>query len=679
MKGVPSLIELDEMLLPYRAIIDRRIKKREEVLSFIEERWGSLVDFASSHLYFGLHKETDRWVFREWAPRAREVYLIGDMTGWQEKEEFALAPAGNGVWEIYLPLDSISHGHHYKLRIKWDGGEGERIPSHATYVVQDPSTGIFSARVWDVPPFRWRYPRCESPPLPLLIYEAHVGMAQEEERVGTYVEFTRRVLPRIRDAGYNTLQLMAIQEHPYYGSFGYQVTNFFAPSSRFGTPDELRELIDTAHGMGMYVVMDIVHSHAAINEVEGLSCFDGSYDLYFHSGERGVHPLWGSRCFDYGKIEVIRFLLSNLRYFMEEFHIDGFRFDGVTSMIYLHHGIGMDFLEYGQYFGDDVDEDALVYLSLANNLIHELSNNAISVAEEVSGMPGLAYPVEGGGYGFDYRFAMGIPDMWIRLVKDKRDEDWSMGEIWYELTNHRKEEKTISYVESHDQALVGDQSMIFRLIGRDMYFFMRKGDENLKVDRGIALHKMIRFITITTACAGYLNFMGNEFGHPEWIDFPREGNNWSYKYARRQWHLADSPELRYGELLAFDRDMLGFVKSYKIITPSHPPHLLYLHEEDKVIVFLRRGFVFVFNFHPSTSFVDYKVPSPPGTYTLIFSSDREEYGGFERISLGEIHHALPWASEGHHLSLYLPARCCFALSPPLHPGTGQGPYGLEKL
>jgi 1,4-alpha-glucan branching enzyme len=663
--GKIPLIEIDPYLKPYEKIIEKRIKKIEEQESALTDK-GSLLDFATSHKYFGLHKEKDHWVFREWAPNATEIYFIGDMTNWQLRQDFKLHRIeSSGVWELSVPLDKISHGDLYKLIVRWDGGEGERIPSYANYVVQDPNTKIFSAKVWAPDEkYIWKYDRTYPFPDPVLIYEAHVGMAVEEERVGTYREFTENILPRIKELGYNVIQLMAIQEHPYYGSFGYQVSSFFAPSSRFGTPDELKELIDTAHSLGMYVIMDIIHSHAAPNEVEGLSRFDGSYDLYFHKGKRGYHPLWGSRCFDYSKKEVIRFLLSNLRYFLEEFHVDGFRFDGITSMLYTHHGIGKDFVSYDDYFGEDVDEDALVYLALANKLVHSVNPNAITIAEDVSGMPGLCFPVSKGGIGFDYRFAMGIADYWIKLIKHMRDEDWPMGKLWYELTNHRIEEKTISYAESHDQALVGDQTIIFRLIGADMYFCMRKQDENLKVDRGIALHKMIRFITLTTACAGYLNFMGNEFGHPEWIDFPREGNNWSYKYARRQWSLSENPLLRYEYLLEFDKDMIEFVKQTKIISPDNPPRLLYEHNENKIICFERGEYIFVFNFHPIYSFTDYRIYTTPGKYELVFCSDRRKYGGFERLRDREIHFTLVEKYENHlnhYLSLYIPNRCAFVL------------------
>lgn len=659
-----DLIEIDPYLQPYERYIEERIKKIKEVEKSITKNQ-SLNEFASSYKYFGLHKFDDHWIFREFAPNAKEIYLIGDMTNWQINTKFRLEKKKNGVWEIFIPEDKISHGDLYKLYIKWEGGEGERIPSHATYVVQDENTKIFSAKVWcPKEKYQWKYDKNVHYPKPLLIYEAHVGMAQEEEKVGTYREFTENILPWIKKLGYNTIQLMAILEHPYYGSFGYQVSNYFAPSSRFGNPDDLKELIDSAHSLGLYVLIDIVHSHSAPNEVEGLSRFDGTYDLYFHKGKRGYHPLWRSRLFDYSKKHVLCFLLSNLRYYLEEFHVDGFRFDGITSMLYTHHGIGKDFVSYEDYFNESVDTDAIAYLALANKLVHQLKNDAITIAEEVSGIPGLCYPIDRGGIGFDYRFAMGIADYWIKLLKDFRDEEWPMGRLWYELTNHRPEEKTISYAESHDQALVGDQTIIFRLIGADMYYFMRKGDENLKVDRGIALHKLIRFITISTACAGYLNFMGNEFGHPEWIDFPRQGNNWSYKYARRQWSLAENPLLRYEYLLKFDIDMIRFIKHINILRPEIPPKHLHDHNGNKVIAFERGDYVFVFSFHPTTSFTHYRIYARPGKYKLVFCTDEKKYGGYERLKIGEIHFTLAEKTGNHlthYLSLYIPNRCGFVL------------------
>jgi 1,4-alpha-glucan branching enzyme len=522
---------------------------------------------------------------------------------------------------------------------------------------------IFNAQVWaPANAFQWKHRTAPRPEAPPLIYEAHVGMAQEAEKIGTYREFAEAVLPRIAEAGYNTLQLMAIQEHPYYASFGYQVSSFFAPSFRYGPPEDLKALVDAAHALGLRVLMDIVHSHSVANEVEGLSRFDGTPYQYFHDGPRGVHSAWGSRCFDYGKHQVLHFLLSNCRYWLDEFDFDGFRFDGITSMTYRHHGLGTAFAGYGDYFGDQVDEDALTYLSLANRLVHTLRPHGVTIAEDVSGMPALALSHSDGGVGFDYRFAMGIPDYWIRLTKDFRDEDWPMGHLWFELTNRRGEEKTISYAESHDQALVGDQTLVFRLIGSEMYEKMRTEDESLIVDRGIALHKMIRQITLATAGHGYLNFMGNEFGHPEWIDFPRTGNDWSFRYARRQWHLADDPNLRYHFLRDYDREMIALARRFGIL--EYPEiRLLYEHNDDKVLAFTRANLVFVYNFHPTRSFTDYPIPATAGRFRLVFDSDAYRFGGNDRLVPDQRYDAVGEPHSGaRRVFLYLPNRTALVLA-----------------
>lgn len=655
----------DPLLQPYAEHIHRRLNAVDAAEGRLTQGRMSLADFASGHEFFGLHFRNNVWVFREWAPNAEAIHLIGDITGWEEKPDFALQRiAADGVWEIRLPPEKLAHGHHYRLRIHWPGGSGDRIPSYARRVVQDPNTLIFNAQVWQpTTPYQWKNKAFRRPNQPPLIYEAHVGMAQDEGKIGTFREFTVGILPRIIAAGYNTIQLMAIMEHPYYGSFGYQVSSFFAPSSRFGPPEDLKALVDTAHGAGLAVVMDIIHSHAASNEVEGLSRFDGTLHQFFHDGPRGHHLAWDSRCFDYGKHQVLHFLLSNCRYWLDEFHFDGFRFDGITSLLYRDHGLGKAFTSYRDYFDENVDEDALTYLALANRVIHAVRPDAITIAEDISGMPGLAFPQKDGGFGFDYRFAMGVPDNWIRLIKESRDEDWPMGHLWYELTNRRKEEKTISYAESHDQALVGDQSIIFRLIGADMYNHMHIEDEHLGVSRGLALHKMIRIITMATAGGGYLNFMGNEFGHPEWIDFPRPGNDWSYHYARRQWHLVDDANLKYHQLAQFDRHMIRLAKAFSLLETAGP-RLLLEHGLDKVLAFERAGLVFVFNFHPHQSYFDYRLDSPPGKYHMVIDSDERQFGGHGRLTANQVHFTT-MSDDGNdqrnRLSLYLPSRTCFVL------------------
>ena len=661
------IVKSGSYLTPFSDQIRRRLKHIEDTEHRLTQGKIRLAEFASGHEYFGLHFQSGEWVFREWAPNATAIYLIGDMTNWQVRSEFELEKISEyGVWEIRLTADKLTHGDLYRLRILWAGGEGDRIPAYARRVVQDPKTLIFNAQVWSPPrSYCWKEPDFKRPEKPPIIYETHIGMAQEEEKIGTYQEFTFNVLTRIVKAGYNTLQLMAIQEHPYYGSFGYQVSSFFAPSSRYGTPEDLKLLIDTAHTQGLTVLMDLVHSHSVSNEVEGLSRFDGTLFQYFHEGLRGTHKAWDSRCFDYNKPQVLHFLLSNCRYWLDEFHFDGFRFDGVTSMLYLEHGLKRVFTSYNDYFDSDVDENALTYLTLSNKVIHDIRPDAITIAEDVSGMPGLAVSQQNGGFGFNYRFAMGVPDYWIRLTKDFKDEDWPIGHLWFELTNRRTDEKTISYAESHDQALVGDQTLIFRLIGEDMYHHMGIDDNNSKVARGIPLHKMIRLITLSTASNGYLNFMGNEFGHPDWIDFPREGNNWSFKYARRQWHLEDDAHLKYHLLARFDHDMITLAQTHHLLETSDP-QLLHENSSKKIIAFKRADLIFVFNFNPNLSFTDYRFEAPPGKYNMILDCDAKKYGGYDRLNPQQTHFTIVNNTAGrtqNMLSLYLPARSAFVLCP----------------
>ena len=660
-RTINRLIERDHLLAPYSSELLRRLQRTEETESKLTASGLNLADFASGHEYFGLHFRDGAWVLREWAPHATSIHLKGPFSDWHAKPEYAFARGADGVWEIRLPSEALRHGEQYRLEVSWPGGTGDRMPAFVRRVVQDPSTESFNAQVWrPAMPYEWRHAAPVPTQGPLLLYETHVGMAQEEARVGTYEEFRRNVLPRVRDAGYGAIQIMALAEHPYYASFGYQVSSFFACSSRFGTPEELKALIDEAHGYGLRVLMDIVHSHAARNEVESISRQDGTESLYFHEGPRGHHPAWNSRCFDYGKPQVLHFLLSNCRYWIDEFRVDGFRFDGVTSMLYRDHGLARIFTSYDDYFGPEIDEDALTYLMLANKLIHQLAPNAVTIAEDVSGFPALALPFEEGGAGFDYRFAMGVADHWIELTKDIPDEKWSMGELWYELNNRRRHEPTISYAESHDQALVGDQTLIFRLIGPRMYDRMSISTEDLAVDRGIALHKMIRLVTLGTAGHGYLNFMGNELGHPEWIDFPREGNGWSYAHARRQWSLAEDESLRYKYLATFDRDLMTFAKRHGV-PDGWDSFLLHVDELAKVFAWLRHGLVFVANFHPTESFTDYRIPAAPGTYRAVLDTDRPEYGGFERRDPDVRHHTLADPIQRHFLSLYLPSRTALVL------------------
>lgn len=658
-----ALVESDPWLEPVEHEIENRLARYEAKLKQIEIQYGSLEKLADGYNYFGINYDAKAkgWYYREWAPAAYQIFLTGDFNDWN-RSSHPLKKLDNGVWEIFLDeatyKDRFVHNSKVKVLVDAPNGWKERIPVWITRAVQDVNTRDWSGQLWfPQEKFSWKGDNFSPASLDqLLIYETHVGMAQEKYGVGTYWEFAEYILPRIKEAGYNAIQVMAVAEHPYYGSFGYHVANFFAPSSRQGTPEELKYMVKKAHQMGIAVIMDIVHSHTVKNIHEGLNEFDGTDSHYTHPGERGNHPSWDSKLFDYGKMEVIQFLLSNLKYWLKEYHFDGFRFDGVTSMMYHHHG-STAFDSREKFFTDGVEWDAITYLQLANTLVKKVKKDAITIAEDVSGMPGLCRPIEEGGIGFDYRLAMGIPDFWIKLLKEREDEYWNMDEIWYTLTDRIYNVGTIAYAESHDQALVGDKTIAFWLMDKEMYYHMHRYDTNHVIERGMALHKMIRFITIVLGGQGYLNFMGNEFGHPEWIDFPREGNGWSHHYARRQWSLRDNPDLKYQYLAEWDKAMIKLVDKYKVLTAGFG-NLVKSDDWNKTLVFEKADLIFAFNFHINQSLPDYEFFVPrEGEYEIILNSDAEEYGGHNRVDAGIKHHTLHEKESGrYYLKVYIPNR-----------------------
>ncbi len=655
-----KIISIDPFLKPYYNDIALRMDRNSVTRKALLGKKADLSSFANGYMYYGFNRTETGWVYREWAPGADSVHLIGDFNDWNRKSH-PLKKLEDGTWEIYLEGENaLQHKQKVKIQVTRDGNTFDRVPAYIRRVVQNKDTNLFDGQIWAPPqPFPWTDggygKRKIAPPF---IYEAHIGMAQEKEGVGTYREFADFNLEYIHDLGYNTVQLMAIQEHPYYASFGYQVSNFFAASSWYGEPEDLKYLINKAHELGMYVLLDLVHSHAAPNADDGLNMLDGTDDQYFLYGGRGWHPAWHTRLFDYSKYEVLHFLLSNLKFWLEEYHFDGFRFDGVTSMIYQDHGLGSAFTDYSQYFSLNTNVDAITYLQLANELIHAVNPFAITIAEDMSGMPGMCIPVRSGGIGFDYRLSMGVPDYWVRELKEHTDDDWDMYKMWYELTTRRPQEKTVAYCESHDQALVGDKTLIFRMADAEMYVGMDKIYHTPVIDRAIALHKMIRFITLVLGGEGYLNFMGNEFGHPEWIDFPREGNGWSYKYARRQWSLATNGYLKYQWLGAFDKAMLKFARKYRVLNKTDTVNL-WIDQPGKIIAFSKGELVYVFNFDPQKSSTDFFLPVHTvgaGRYRVIFSTDDIEFGGMDRISKEYVYHTKELKEHGLGFQIYVPCR-----------------------
>ena len=653
------LLELNPQLQEFAGDIDLRMSIYNATKQRLLTQDQTLSDFANGHQYYGFHHVDGGWYYREWAPSAEQLYLEGEFNGWN-KTSHPLTRVDNENWEIYLPGDdALWHGCKVKTVVDYKGTRTEHFALYTKRAVQNKSDNTFDAEVVDDQrTFSWTDQDFVGEDQ-LYIYEAHVGMAQEEGRIGTYREFATKVLPRIKKAGYNTVQLMAIMEHPYYGSFGYQVSNFFAASSWFGHPEDLKYLVNRAHKLGIRVLLDLVHSHAVKNTAEGINMFDGTTWQFFHDGEKGEHPAWGTKCFDYGKTGVLHFLLSNLKFWLEEYHFDGFRFDGVTSMLYHDHGLGTDFNSNDKYFSMNTHAEAVTYLQLANELIRQVKPNAITIAEDMSGMPGMCLPIEDGGIGFDYRLAMGLPDMWIKATKTQ-DEFWDINKMWGDMCLRRPGENSVAYVESHDQALVGDQTMIFRLADANMYTDMEKSTHNLVIDRAIALHKMIRLFTLAGGGEAYLNFMGNEFGHPEWIDFPREGNGWSFHYCRRQWSLKDNGLLKYQWLNDFDYDMVHLCKQHKIFRQGMA-NLMLMKAPEQMLCFARCDLFFVFNFHASNSLEHILIPVYPDTKELVvkFSSDDEKYGGFSQVA--HMTYPIKEFDGVRYAEIYIPARTAIVL------------------
>ncbi len=658
-----AILNIDPWLEPFEADLEARMQHYRDTKSALLNGV-ELSEFANGYLHFGFHRTETGWIYREWAPAADALHLIGDFNDWNSSSH-PMQREENGVWSLELHgKDALKHLSRVKVKVTHDGQSADRIPLFMRYVVQDKQDNGFTGVIWaPEQDYEWHdsgfSPQKNIPPL---IYEAHIGMATEEERIGAYLEFAEKMLPRIKRDGYNTVQLMAIMQHPYYASFGYQVGSFFAASSWYGTPDDLKRLVDTAHELGLSVLLDVVHSHAAPNSAEGINEFDGTGYQFFHEGEKGVHRDWGTRLFNYGKHEVLHFLLSNIKFWLDEYHFDGFRFDGVTSMLYHDHGLGASFDSYGKYFSMNTDVEAVTYLQLASELTHEVKEGSVLIAEDMSAMPGMCLPIEKGGIGFDYRLSMGVPDFWIRTIKTKRDEDWDILQMWHELTTRRPMEKNIGYAESHDQALVGDKTIMFRLADKEMYWHMDRSSQSYAIDRAMALHKMIRLVTSSLAGEGYLNFMGNEFGHPEWIDFPREGNGWSFKHARRLWSIGDADYLRYSFLGEFDREMLKALTEYGVVG-SMSTRNLWQQQGTQLLCYEKNSILFLFDWHPTKSYDGFFLPTGnTNKYRVVLDTDETRFGGQGRISHDVVYEAAATKDRGEGFQIYLPARTALVMA-----------------
>ena len=669
-----DLINQDPYLKNFEWAIKRRNEHFKRQLRQIESNEVSLENFAHSYQQMGLHLLPNNDIkYREYAPGARGIALFGEFNNWNRDQYWAKRDQ-YGFWELIIPNDNgqprIKHGTKVKCNVVLSNGNwADRNPIWIEFLYQNKQSLIFDGVFWNPDQkYEWKYPEKHlKKPRSLRIYEAHVGMSSFDPKVSTYREFADNILPRIKRTGYTAVQLMAIMHHANYASFGYHVNNLFAVSSLFGTPEDLMYLVDKAHELGLFMIMDIVHSHASSNVDDGFNYWDGTDYLYFHGGAMGHHSLWDSRLYNYSSYETLRFLLSNCAYYSEKYRFDGFRFDGITSILYRNHGIRYSFSgDYHEYFGDNFDEDGGVYLMLANKLLHQINPESITIAEDVSGMPGLCLTVDQGGFGFDYRLNMSVSDKWIQLLKEYKDEDWNLGNLVFTLTNRRYNEKHVGYCESHDQSIVGDKTIAMWLFDKEMYWNMScNSPETIIISRGMCLHKMIRLITFALGGEAYLCFMGNEFGHPEWVDFPRPGNGFSYALCRRRWDLCDNRYLRYKYLYNWDVAMNKLDEVFNFIS-SPFQYISLKHEDDKMVVFEKGDLLFVFNFHMYKSYENYKIGTQWGSeHKIILDSDEYRFFGKGRLEYGH-DHFFPifhegWNNRPNYFNIYAPCRTCMVL------------------
>ena len=669
-----EIINQDEYLKPFELNIKKRVLKYKETMDEILKNEITLEYFSKSYEHMGLNLLRNGDIkYREYAPGAKGISLFGEFNNWN-KEQYWAKQDKFGYWELIIPNENgapkIQHGQIVKVNVVLeDGNWMERNPVWSRHLIQNKESMILENVFWNPEiKYKWKFPQKHiKKPNSLRIYEVHIGLSSFDPKINTYKEFAENILPRVKKMGYTAIQFMAIMEHADYASFGYHVNYLFAVSSRFGTPEEFMYLIDKCHENGLFVIMDIIHSHASSNVNDGFNYWDGTDHLYFHGGELGKHVQWNSRLYNYSSYETLRLLLSSCAYYINEFRIDGFRFDCVTSMLYTHHGIDYVFTgNYQEYFGEFFNEESSVYLMLANSLIHKINPEALTIAEDFSGMPGLCRPIEEGGYGFDYKLNMKICDKWKHFLMNLKDEEWNMGDIVYTLTNRRYNEKHISYCESHDQSFIGNYSLSSLLFSSERFWNMSiNSPETIVIGRGIALHKMIRLLSFALGGEGYLSFMGNEFGCPDSLDFPKKGNRFSYSHCRRRWDLCDNKELRYQFLYNWEIIMNLLEEIFNFIG-SKEEYISTKHEDDKVIVFEKGVLLFVFNFHPVKSFEGYQIGTKWGSkHKIILDSDEERFMGKGRLKAGH-DNLFPCIKKVFHnrpynMKVYLPSRTCMVL------------------
>ena len=581
-------------------------------------------------------------VFCVWAPNAQRVSVVGDFNHWDGRMHVMRKLLGSGIWEIFIP--GIEEGTHYKFEIKGFHGD--------VFLKSDPFAffgqhGLQTASiVYDLSRFEWsdegwmKY-RSEQTwhKKPVSIYEVHLGSWQrnvdEGNRPFSYVELSQRLIPYCLEMGFTHIELMPVAEHPYDGSWGYQVAGYYAPTSRFGNPDEFRHFVDNCHKAGIGVILDWVPAHFP-KDAHGLAQFDGTH-LYEHADPRqGEHRDWGTYIFNYGRNEVRNFLIANALFWFDQYHIDGLRVDAVASMLYLDYS-----REGGQWvpncFGGRENLDAIYFLKRFNEVSYERFPGIITIAEESTAWPGVSRPTYLGGLGFGFKWNMGwMHDFLNYMSLDPIYRRYHQGSITFSLLYAFHEHFIL--VLSHDEVVHGKGSLLGKMPG-DMW----QKFANLRM-----------FYGLMWAHPGKkLLFQGGEFG--QW-------DEWRYNQSL-DWHLTQFP--LHAGLSRLVQHLNHLYKTHPAFYELDDTHegfeWIDFHDSDNsVVAFMRKSsdgqaIVFAMNGTPVVR-GGYRIGVPrPGFYKEILNTDAEVYGGGNVGNYGGVPSELiPWQGREHSIQIELP-------------------------
>ncbi len=611
--------------------------------------------FLESFERFGAHMVTVDGVagvhFAVWAPNALRVSVVGPFNLWDNRVNPMQMHGESGVWETFIP--NLPKGTHYKYSVKsrFMGYEVDKADPYGFYFEVRPTT---DTRVWNIDEYEWGdnawmadRPQRQAPNQPMNIYEVHLGSWRRsaENEFLSYHDLAHQMVDYVKEMGYTHIELLPITEHPFDGSWGYQVTGYYAPTSRFGTPDDFMYFVDHCHQNGIGVLLDWVPAHFP-RDAHGLGFFDGTH-LYEHADPRqGEHQDWGTKIFNFGRNEVRNFLLSNALFWLKKYHIDGLRVDAVASMLYLDYS-----REAGQWvpnkYGGRENLEAIDFLRRFNELVHENAPGAITAAEESTSWPMVTRPTYMGGLGFDYKWNMGwMHDTLSYIEKDPVFRRYHQNEITFSLIYAFHENFILPF--SHDEVVHLKKSMLDKM----------PGDAWRKYANLRALYAYM-----TGHPGKKLLFMGSEFG--QWTE-------WS-EARSLDWHLLQWED--HQQMQRFVRDLNHFYQRepalYEVDYSWEGFQWIdFTDAEQSILSFQRRAndpaemLVFVCNFTPVVR-ESYRVGLPlGGAYREVINSDSVEYGGSGVINDGLVFaEALPWQNCSFSAPLRLPPLGVVVLKP----------------